>query len=194
MQKIKREELFPLEKYTALREGIRAEIMAHKKNRRLAVGPNLTLYFENRSTIHYQIQEMLRIEKIFEAEDIEEELKAYNPLIPDGKNLKATMMVEFPDAVERARELAKMLHIENQIWLKVDGHEPVYPVADEDLDRTTDDKTSAVHFLRFELTDEMIASLQNGAALHAGVEHDAYTHRVEPVPNNIRESLLKDFD
>jgi len=194
MQKIKREDLYSLEKYAELREDMRAEMMAHKKNRRLAIGPNLTLYFEDRATIQYQIQEMLRIEKIFEAEGIDEELVTYNPLIPNGSNLKATMMVEFSDPDVRARELAKMLNIEKQIWITVDGHAPVHPIADEDLDRTTEEKTSAVHFLRFEFTEEMIASLKSGAALHAGVKHDAYTHRVEPVTENISASLVKDFD
>ena len=194
MKELKREDLYSLEKYAELREGMRAKMMAHKKNRRLAIGPNLTLYFEDCETIHYQIQEMLRIEKIFETQEIEEELATYNPLIPSGQNLKATMMVEFSDAEERARELAKMLNIENQVWLKIEGCESVIPIADEDLDRTTEDKTSAVHFLRFEFTEDMITRVKKGAKMHAGVEHEAYTHFIEPVADNIRESLIKDFD
>lgn len=194
MDKLNRSDLYSLEQYAEKRSDMRTKAMAHKKNRRLPIGPNVTLYFEDRLTIQYQVQEMLRIEKIFEAEEIEEELKAYNPLIPDGGNWKATMMIEFGDKVERARQLAKMVDIENTIWLRINDCEKVYPVADEDLERTTQEKTSAVHFLRFELTSEMADKLKQGAVLSAGIEHNAYNYSVEPVPENIKEALLKDLD
>ena len=173
---------------------MRRQSIAHKRDRRLPLGPNLTLYFEDRVTIQYQIQEMLRIEKIFEAQGIEEELAAYNPLIPDGRNWKATMMIEFEDKDERARQLARMVNIEYSVWLRVDNCTPVTPVADEDLERTSADKTSAVHFLRFELTEEMIDKLKRGAPLYAGVDHEAYRYSVEPVPENVREALIRDLD
>ena len=194
MNKLNRSDLYSLEKYAELRNEMRARAMAHKRDRRLPLGPNLTLYFEDRLTIQYQIQEMLRIEKIFEAQGIEEELKAYNPLIPDGGNWKATMMIEFDDKEERARKLACMVNIENTIWLRIDDCEPVSPVADEDLERTTEAKTSAVHFLRFELTGTMINKLKNGAELCAGVDHEAYRYRVVPVPDNVRAALIRDLD
>ena len=194
MDKLNRSDLYSLEKYAEIRGDMRAEAMAHKKNRRLPIGPHVTLYFEDRLTIQYQIQEMLRIEKIFEAGEIEEELKAYNPLIPDGGNWKATMMIEFEDKVERAAQLAKMVDIENTVWLRINDCEKIYPVADEDLERSTLDKTSAVHFLRFELTNEMAGKLKQGADLFAGVDHKSYAYTVEPVPANIREALSKDLD
>lgn len=194
MDKLSRNDLYSLEKYAELRSDMRTQAMAHKQDRRLPIGPNITLYFEDRLTIQYQIQEMLRIEKIFEADGIEEELKAYNPLIPDGRNWKATMMIEFDDSVERARQLAGMINIENTVWLKVNGCEPVSPVADEDLERTSQAKTSAVHFLRFELTDEMIEKLKHGAILSAGVDHESYRYKLEPVPEKIRKALVCDLD
>ena len=194
MQQIRQDELYSLEKYAQIRKDFRAEVMAHKKDRQLPIGPHLTLYFEDRLTIQYQIQEMLRVERIFEAEGIREELDAYNPLIPDGSNLKATMMIEFEDAGERAGRLAEMVGIENNVWLQVDGFEKVAPVADEDLERSTGDKTSAVHFLRFEFSGAMVKALRGGSVLSAGVEHKAYTYVVEAVPDNIRNSLLGDFD
>lgn len=194
MNKIKQSELYSLEQYARVREDFRAEVMEHKKHRQLAIGSHLTLYFEDRVTIHYQIQEMLRVERIFEDEGIRDELDAYNPLIPDGSNLKATMMIEYEKPDERAKRLAEMVGIEDAVWLQVGGLERVMAVADEDLERATEDKTSAVHFLRFEFTDEMINVLRDGAALSAGVEHEAYRHIVEPVPENIRKSLISDFD
>lgn len=193
MEIFKRDELYSLEKYTQIREDFRAKVMQHKQNRRIAIGPHLTLYLEDRLTIQYQIQEMLRVERIFEPAGIDEELGAYNPLIPDGKNLKATMMIEYDDPEERAKCLSEMLHIENQVWLKVAEMDKVYPIADEDLERTTETKTSAVHFLRFEFTDEMIDALRNGAILSAGVDHEAYHYVVEKVPENIKDSLTGDF-
>ena len=194
MQKINREDLLSLEKYAETRTDFRARVMQHKKNRRLAIGPNVALYFEDRLTIQYQIQEMLRIEKIFESAGIDEELNTYNPLIPDGRNWKATMMIEYSDAEERAKHLARLMGIEDEVWLCINGFELISPIADEDLERTTEEKTSAVHFLRFELTDDMAAALKQGASMQAGVEHSNYQHTLELVPGNIRESLLADLD
>jgi hypothetical protein len=168
--------------------------MAHKADRRLALGDNIRLYFEDRLTIHYQIQEMLRVERIFEEDGIQEELDAYNPLIPDGGNWKATMMVEYSDPDERRKALARLIGVEDRVWVQVEGFPPVTPVADEDLERETEEKTSSVHFLRFELTDDMIRSLKHGAALSAGVDHSAYQATVERVPDAVRASLLADLD
>ena len=194
MEKITQQELHPLEKYAQIRKDFRAEVMDHKKNRQLAIGPHVTLYFEDRMTIQYQIQEMLRVERIFEADGIREELDAYNPLIPDGRNLKATMMIEYEDPQERALRLAELVGIEDAVWLQVGDLGKVKAIADEDLERATEDKTSAVHFLRFEFTDEMVAALHGGAVLSAGVDHQVYNEVVEPVPENIRDSLIGDFD
>lgn len=194
MQQIKQDELYTLEKYAQVRKNFRAEVMEHKKHRQLAIGPHVTLYFEDRMTIQYQIQEMLRVERIFEAEGIREELDAYNPLIPDGRNLKATMMVEYENPQERAQRLAELVGIENTVWLQVGDLGKVKAVADEDLERATEDKTSAVHFLRFEFSDAMIQALREGASLSAGVDHQVYNEVVEPVPGNIRDSLIGDFD
>jgi hypothetical protein len=194
MQKITREKLCSLEKYDAIRREHRDRVMAHKQNRRLPIGPNATLYFEDTLTMQYQVQEMLRIERIFEAEAIQEELDTYNPLIPDGKNWKATFMIEYGDEEERHRQLAKMQGIENAVWFRVGDSERITPIADEDLERTDEDKTSSVHFLRFELTPDMIAALRKGAPLSAGIDHPAYTHTVDPVPENIRQALLADLD
>ncbi len=193
MQKLNREDLYSLEEYAELRQEIRAKAITHKKNRQLPIGPNATLYFEDRITVHYQIQEMLRIERIFEKQGIETELKTYNPLIPDGDNLKATFMIEIEDPVERRRQLKSMVGIENRIWLQVDGHKPIIPVADEDLERTTEETTSAIHFLRFELSPEMITALKQGAGMSAGIDHPAYSNKVK-LPAKVREALLRDFD
>ena len=194
MQKLKRDDLYTLEKYAEIRNDFRAQVMAHKKNRQLSIGPNATLYFEDRMVMQYQIQEILRTEKIFEAEGIEEELEAYNPLIPDGSNWKATFMIEFTEEAERRVALTKMLGIEDKVWVQAEGYDKVYPIADEDLERETETKTSSVHFLRFELTAEMIQALKSGASLSAGIEHPAYTQTVSPVPQNIRDSLVSDLD
>ena len=183
-----------LEKYAEVRKDFRQKVMEHKKNRQLAIGPNATLYFEDRMTMQYQVQEMLRIERIFEAAGIQDELDAYNPMIPDGKNWKATFMLEFPDEKQRRRELARLVGVEDHTWIRVEGHDKVIPFADEDLERETTDKTSSVHFLRFELTDGMINALKNGAQLSAGIDHEAYCYAVDPVPDNIRQSLLNDLD
>jgi len=174
------------------RAGFRANVIEHKKDRRVSIGPNLHLYFEDRLTIQYQIQEMLRIEKIFEADGIQDELDAYNPLIPDGSNLKCTTMLEFPDVEERRRQLGMLRGIEDLIWVQVEGFERVYAIANEDLERSNDEKTSAVHFMRFELTQDMIAALHDGAALSMGVEHDFYRHDCR-LSESTRRSLLSDL-
>lgn len=194
MQKLTRDDLYSLEKYAEIRNDFRAEVMAHKKNRQLAIGPNVTLYFEDRLVMQYQIQEMLRTERIFEAAGIEEELDTYNAMIPDGSNWKATFMIEYSDEAERRAALAKMIGIEEEVWVKVDGFNKVTPIADEDLERDNEDKTSSVHFLRFELSREMVAALKLGSQLNAGINHSAYEHTVDPVPQNIRDSLVADLD
>ena len=194
MQKLTRESLFTLEKYAEVRKEFREKVINHKKNRQLHIGPNATLYFEDALTMQYQVQEMLRVERIFEAQGIQEELDAYNPLIPDGKNWKATFMIEFDDEAERKKQLARMIDIEQTIWIKVEGFDKVIPIANEDLERTTEEKTSSVHFLRFELSDKMIKALKSGAKLFAGIDHTAYLHEVNPVPENIRLSLIQDLD
>ena len=194
MDKITRNDLLSLEKYAEVREKFREKVMAHKNNRQLHIGSNAMLYFENALTMHYQIQEMLRVERIFEAEGIKEELNAYNPLIPDGRNWKATFMLEFDEPEERKVQLSKMIGIESKVWMKIDDFEKIIPVADEDLERDTEDKTSSVHFLRFELGSEMIDSLKQGAVLSAGIDHDAYHHTIDAVPDNIKLSLLDDLD
>jgi hypothetical protein len=167
--------------------------MAHKKNRQLPVGPNATLYFEDALTMHYQVQEMLRAERIFEADGIQEELDAYNPLIPDGSNWKATFMIEFPEEEERKVQLERLIGIERQVWAQVADFARVTPIADEDLERETEEKTSSVHFMRFELTPEMAEAVKNGAAISIGIDHPAYTYAAEPIPQNIRDSLAADL-
>jgi len=194
MEKLTREALFSLEKYSEVRTDFRAEVMAHKRDRRLGLGTNATLYFEDRLTMQYQVQEMLRIERIFEASGIAEELDAYNPLIPDGNNWKATFMVEFPDVAERRAMLQKLVGIEDRVWMQVDEFERIRPIADQDLERDTEDKTSAVHFLEFKLPPEQIQALKDGASLAAGIDHENYKVEVRPVPENVRSSLLNDLD
>lgn len=193
MTPLSREELYSLEEYSDIRPRFRARVMEHKRNRQVPLGPNATLYFEDRLTMQYQIQEMLRIERIFEAEGIRDELDAYNPLIPDGSNWKATFMIEYPDAAERKRALARLIGIERRVWVQVADFEPVHPVANEDLERETGEKTSSVHFLRFELSPEMITALKGGAALAMGVDHPEYRHEVRNVPENVRRSLVSDL-
>lgn len=194
MEKLTRESLYSLEQYAGVRPQFRDEVMAHKRNRRLALGTNATLYFEDRMTMQYQVQEMLRIERIFEPDGIREELDAYNPLIPDGSNWKATFMVEFPDVDERKAMLQRLRGIENRVWMQIGDLELIRPVADEDLERTDENKTSAVHFLRFELSPQHVSALREGAALAAGIDHENYTVDVRPVADNIRKSLLHDLD
>lgn len=192
MDKLQAEDLYTLESYTKLREDYRARVMEHKKHRRLLLGDNVLLLFEDRLTIQYQIQEMLRVERIFEEAGIIEELESYNPLIPDGSNWKATLMIQFADPAERRDALERLLGIEDRVWVRVDGHAEVSGIADEDLERATETKTSAVHFLRFELTPPMCAALRNGASLRVGVNHAAYAADTE-VPEGMRESLIADL-
>lgn len=192
--KLQPADLFSLEQYSKTRKDLRARVIAHKKVRTIPVGPHTTWCFEDRLTVQYQVQEMLRVERIFEAEGIEEELAAYNPLIPDGSNWKATLLIEFPDAEERRRELARLKGIEDHCWAQVAGHARVYAIADEDLERENDHKTSSVHFLRFELTPAMVASARNGAAVSLGVDHEHYTHAVDPLGTAQRDALVKDLD
>ena len=175
MDKLSRADLFSLERYHEARTEFRARVLAHKRRRQVPVGPHATLYFEDRLTIQYQVQEMLRVERIFEVDAIEEELAAYNPLIPDGANLKATFMVEYADPDERRRMLARLGGVEHRVWMEA-GPDRIFAIADEDLERTTEDKTSAVHFLRFELPDGMCAALRGGAAMRFGIDHEAYRH------------------
>ena len=194
MKKLDRSTLWSLEEYAEMRSDFKSKVIAHKQNRQLPIGPNATVYFEDSLTIQYQIQEMLRIERIFEAAAIEEELGTYNPLIPDGNNWKATFMIEFTDETERRVALAKMRGVEDSIWMQVEGHNKVRPFTNEDMERTNDDKTSAVHFLRFELDLEMVTSLKNGANLSAGITHAEYQHIVDVVPDSVRKLLLEDLD
>lgn len=194
MNKLTRDDLYSLEKYAGIRPEFRARVMAHKKNRNVRIGPSATVYFEDRLTIQYQVQEMLRVERIFEAAGIEEELEAYNPLIPDGGNWKATFMIEEPDVGKRRDLLADLIGIEDRVWVRVNGHDPVYAIADEDLERDTAEKTSAVHFLRFELTPGMVSDIRAGAALGIGIDHENYRYQLEPVTNNVRDALLADLD
>ncbi len=193
MQKLTREDLYSLEEYARVRSHFRAEVMAHKRNRQLAIGANATLYFEDRLTMQYQVQEMLRVERIFEPEGIAEELAAYNALIPDGSNWKATFMIEYADVEERRLALARMAGIEDRVWVQVEDFERVLAIADEDMERETEEKTSAVHFLRFELTPAMVSALRSGARLAAGIDLDAYREEVNPVQDNIRQSLIADL-
>jgi hypothetical protein len=194
MTKLSRKDLYSLEEYSEIRDEFRARVMEHKKNRRLDLGDNLVLLFEDRLVMHYQIQEMLKAEKIFEADGIQEELDAYNPLIPDGTNWKATMMIQYADVAERQQMLAKLVGIENRVWLRIGDHDKVYPIADEDLERATDDKTSAVHFLRFELAPAMIADIHKGASISAGVDHENYSVTLDPIPENVAASLANDLE
>jgi hypothetical protein len=194
MRPLAAEDLLSLEDYHQQRPEFRARVIAHKRNRRVEIGANATLYFEDRLTITYQVQEMLRIERLFEIEAIEDELQAYNPLIPDGSNLKATFMVEFPDAEERRRELARLAGVEDTIYAQVEGFDKVTAIADEDLDRSTAEKTSAVHFLRFELDTAMCLALKSGNSLAFGIDHPNYSHYVAAVPPAVRDSLASDLD
>ena len=193
MSKLTRKDLYSLEEYSAMRDDYRKKIMAHKENRRLELGEHLLLSFEDKLVMQYQVQEMLKAEKIFDAAGIEEELAAYNPLIPDGSNWKATMLIQYPDVAQRQKELARLIGIEDQIWVQVDGLDKVYAIADEDLERDNAEKTSAVHFLRFELDSDMVTAVKTGAAISAGVEHENYQAIVSPVAGNLRDSLASDL-
>jgi len=187
-------DLMSLEQYARERAAFRARVIGHKRARQLQIGPNTTWSFEDRLTIQYQIQEMLRVERIFEPDGIAEELAAYNPLIPDGRNWKVTLLIEFAQPEERRRQLATLRGVEARCWVQVGGFERVGAIADEDLPRENEEKTSAVHFLRFELDPAMIASLRAGAALAAGIDHEHYAHAVDPVPPAVRSALLADLD
>ena len=192
MPRIDRASLMSLETYARERAQFRAKVMAHKKDRSVPLGEHVTLLFEDELTIRYQVQEMLRVERIFEEQGIQEELDAYNPLVPDGRNLKATLMVEYPDSDERRKKLAELIGIEDKVWVQVGTHERVWAIADEDLDRETEEKTSSVHFLRFELSEAMARALKSGAPLVIGVDHPRYAAAIE-AGAAVRDSLAKDL-
>jgi hypothetical protein len=192
-RKLTLDSLMTLEAYAKARKEFRAKVIAHKKARTVHLGDHVTLIFEDELTMRYQVQEMLRIERIFEQEGIQEEIDAYNPLIPDGRNFKATMMIEYEDVEERRLALARLKGIEDRAWVRVEGSEPIYAVADEDLERENDEKTSSVHFLRFELTQDMAEALKYGVALGVGVDHPGYRAAVDPLPAETRASLVQDL-
>lgn len=193
MPQIRRDTLMTLEAYAKARNEFRTRVMAHKRDRTVALGEHVTLIFEDELTIRYQIQEMLRAERIFEEAGIQDELDAYNPLVPDGSNWKATMMIEYPDIEERHRMLAKLVGIEDKVWVKVESHPRVYAVADEDLERETATKTSSVHFLRFELDASMVQALKRGAGLSMGIDHPQYNVTVDDVKAPVRDALAADL-
>jgi hypothetical protein len=193
MNKLTVDDLLSLERYHKERPRMRAEVLEHKRHRQAPIGPNLTLYFEDRLTMRYQVQEMLRAERIFESEAIAEELEAYNPLIPDGTNFKATMMLEYPDPAERRAALERLKGIESSVYLEIGTLGRVFAHADEDIERSDDTKTSAVHFLRFELDPGMRAALKGGAAMKLGVDHEHYRHELEGSAE-LRKSLIADLD
>lgn len=193
MQKLTREDLWSLEDYAQKRDAFRRQLIEHKRVRSLQVGPDVRLLFEDRLTMQYQIQEMLRSERIFEPQGIQDELDTYNALIPGADNLTATMMIEFENVAERQQALARFVGIEDRVWLQVAGSKRVNAVADEDMDRSTDDKTSSVHFLRFELTAPMVSALKNGAVLSAGIEHTNYSYTLAAIPAELRASLMSDL-
>jgi hypothetical protein len=190
--RIERASLLTLEDYARTRAQFRARVIAHKKYRRVQLGDHLVLLFEDELTIRYQVQEMLHAERIFEEEGIQSELDTYNPLVPDGRNLKATMLVEYPDAEERRERLTELIGIEGKVWIQVQAHDRVWAIADEDLERENEQKTSAVHFLRFELTENMAKALKGGAGLAIGVDHANYRTRLE-APPAVRDALAKDL-
>lgn len=193
MPQITKESLMPLEAYARARAEFRARVMVHKQQRAIQIGGNITLIFEDELTIRYQVQEMLRAERIFEEQGILDELQAYNPLVPDGNNWKATMMIEYPEEQERRGMLAQLIGVEDRVWVQIAGFERVHAVADEDLERENAEKTSAVHFLRFDLDTKMIAALRGGATLAMGVDHPHYTATVDSVPAATRASLISDL-
>jgi hypothetical protein len=193
MEKISRDSLMTLEAYAKARKDFRAKVIAHKKPRTIHLGEHVTLIFEDELTIRYQVQEMLRVEKIFEESGIQDELDAYNPLIPDGRNFKATMLIEYEDVDERKAALAGLKGIEDKTWIRVEGCPRVYAIADEDLERENEEKTSSVHFLRFDLTKEMAESLKYGVGLAIGVDHPNYSASLDPVPAETRAALIEDL-
>jgi len=193
MPQVTRESLMTLEAYARARPEFRTKVIAHKKRRTVRLGQHMTLLFEDELTVRYQIQEMLRIEKIFEDDGIAHELESYNPLIPEGTNLKATMLIEYEDAEVRKRELAQLKGVEDRVWLQVEGCPKVWPIADEDLERENEQKTSSVHFLRWELNPEMVAALKYGVSLSIGVDHPHYQAQVAPVQDETRNALAADL-
>lgn len=193
MGAITAESLMSLEQYSRARKEFRAKVLAHKKHRTIPLGGHVTLVFEDELTMRYQVQEMLRVERIFEEEGIQDELEAYNPMVPDGSNWKATMLIEYPDIEERKVALASMIGVEDRVWVGIGNHQKVYAIADEDLDRENEEKTSAVHFLRFELAPGIKQALKSGEGLAMGVDHPAYSAMRDPVPAETRLSLLNDL-
>jgi len=193
MTLLSKKDLFSLEKYSEIRNEFRAKVMKHKKNRRLAFNDHAVLYFEDALTMQYQVQEMLRIERIFESEGIQQELDVYNTLIPEGANWKATFMIEYTDVQERKVALAKLIGVEKSIWIKVEESERVYAIANEDMDRETEDKTSAVHFMRFELTKDMITNIKVGLPIIFGIDHDLYKTDII-VPPKVQRALIVDLN
>ncbi|MCP5279320.1 MAG: DUF3501 family protein [Thiobacillus sp.] len=192
MHKLTHENLYSLEQYARARPEFRAKVIAHKKNRRVALGSHAALYFEDALTMQYQVQEMLRLERIFEPELIQDELDVYNPLIPDGSNWKATFMVEYPDEQERRDALARLIGIEDTVWVKVAGFDKIHPISNEDLDRSAPDKTASIHFMRFELTPEMCAAVRAGASISAGIDHPKMAVSVDVAPG-VRDALAADL-
>jgi hypothetical protein len=193
MKKLTRQDLLSLEQYSSDRARLRSEVIAHKQLRNVQVGPNMTWCFEDYTTIRYQVLEMLRAERIFESDGIQGELDAYNPLIPDGGNWKVTLLLEFPDPQERRTALEKLIGVEDRCWIRVSEMDRVFAVADEDMERENEEKTSAVHFLRFELSPSMVEAMKSGASLSIGVDHDNYRHLLSPLPTPIRNSLSRDL-
>jgi Protein of unknown function (DUF3501) len=194
VKKLTRQDLLSLEQYSSDRDKLRGEVIAHKQLRNVQVGPNMTWCFEDYTTIRYQVLEMLRAERIFESDGIQGELDAYNPLIPDGSNWKVTLLLEFPDPGERRSALEKLIGVEDRCWIRVSEMERVFALADEDMDRENEEKTSAVHFLRFELTPSMVEAMKSGASLSIGVDHDNYRHLISPLPAAVRDTLGRDLD
>ncbi len=192
MQPITHQDLLPLEEYERQRSGIQERIRRHKEERRLDLDENLSVLFEDRDTMWYQVQEMARAERLYKDEEIQDELDVYNPLIPDGTNLKATFMIQYDDRETRQRKLAELVGIEDRVWIRVDGHDKVYAIADEDLERSTPDKTSTVHFMRFELDEGMRADWKGGASVHMGTDHDKRPLDVE-LPAGLHDELAGDF-
>jgi hypothetical protein len=194
VKKLTRQDLMSLEEYANNRARLRSEVIAHKQLRNVQVGPNMTWCFEDATTLRYQVLEMLRAERIFESDGIQGELDAYNPLIPDGRNWKATLLLEFPDPDERRVWLEKLIGVEDRCWVRVSEMERVFAIADEDMERENEEKTSAVHFLRFELTASMVEAMKSAASLSIGVDHDNYRHVLSPLPAPLRNSLARDLD
>jgi len=194
MEKVSIDDLLSNESYENQRALLRKAMIDHKKTRRVQLGPNITLHFEDYMTMRYQIQELMRAEKLSSVEGIREELEVYNPLIPDGTNLKATLMIEYPDEDERRQQLSRLVGIENMISIRIGVCDPVYPIADEDLQRSTEDKTSTVHFLRFEFSEQAISAAKKNAIWSIVCEHENYSHQLVSIPDNVRDSLIRDFD